>query len=84
VGRPARSHTADARVTPGVVAHRELFDRLAEARRATVVAAPAGSGKTSLVRSWIDDAGLDETAAWVTVEHEEEHLQPRSTNRCGW
>ena len=38
----------------------------------TVVCAPAGSGKTSLLRSWIAEAGLGESAAWVTVEREEE------------
>jgi LuxR family maltose regulon positive regulatory protein len=29
--------------------------------------APAGSGKTILLRSWIADAGLAESAAWVVV-----------------
>jgi LuxR family transcriptional regulator, maltose regulon positive regulatory protein len=38
----------------------------------TVACAPAGSGKSSLVRSWIDDAGLGESAAWVTVERAED------------
>jgi LuxR family maltose regulon positive regulatory protein len=31
----------------------------------TVVSAPAGSGKTVLLRSWISAAGLEERAAWV-------------------
>jgi len=72
VGRSARSDTADAHVTPSTVARRELFDLLAEARRVTLVSAPAGSGKTSLLRAWIGDAGLDESAAWVAVERGEE------------
>ena len=55
-----------------MVARHELFDRLGDARRVTVVCAPAGSGKTSLLRSWIAKAGLDESAAWVTLEREEE------------
>ncbi len=38
----------------------------------TLVTAPAGSGKTSLVRSWIAESGLEASAAWVTVEGEEE------------
>ena len=33
----------------------------------TVVSAPAGSGKTVLLRSWIGEAGLGECAAWVPV-----------------
>ena len=32
-----------------------------------MVSAPAGSGKTVLLRSWIDEAGLAEYAAWVPV-----------------
>jgi LuxR family maltose regulon positive regulatory protein len=32
-----------------------------------VVSAPAGSGKTVLLRSWIGEAGLAERAAWVPV-----------------
>jgi LuxR family maltose regulon positive regulatory protein len=36
-----------------------------------VVSAPAGSGKTLLLRSWIGEAGLAERAAWVPVQGEE-------------
>ena len=36
----------------GLVARRGLLGRLAEAARVTVVSAPAGSGKTFLLRSW--------------------------------
>jgi len=32
-----------------------------------MVSAPPGSGKTVLLRSWIDAAGLAERAAWVPV-----------------
>src|SRR6516164_559736 len=48
----------------GVVARPRLFGRLGAAR-VTVVSAPAGSGKTVLLRSWISAAGLEERAAWV-------------------
>jgi LuxR family transcriptional regulator, maltose regulon positive regulatory protein len=34
----------------------------------TSVSAPAGSGKTSLLRSWVVEAGLAESTAWVAVE----------------
>jgi LuxR family maltose regulon positive regulatory protein len=34
----------------------------------SVLSAPAGSGKTFLLRSWIGDAGLVERAAWVAVQ----------------
>jgi LuxR family maltose regulon positive regulatory protein len=43
-----------------------LFERL-EAARVSVVSAPAGSGKTVLLRSWISWAGLAGRAGWVPV-----------------
>src|SRR5215470_2235951 len=47
----------------GVVARPGLFGRLGGPARVVVVAAPAGSGKTVLLRSWMDQAGLGEYAA---------------------
>ena len=44
-----------------------LFDRLGGPARVTVVSAPAGSGKTVLLRSWIAGAGLAGRAAWVAA-----------------
>jgi LuxR family transcriptional regulator, maltose regulon positive regulatory protein len=49
----------------GVVARPALFGRLGGPTRVTVIAAPAGSGKTVLLRSWIAEAGLAGQAAWV-------------------
>src|SRR5882757_8158659 len=51
----------------GVVSRPGLFDRLAASARVTVVSAPPGSGKTVLLRSWIGEAGLEDSAAWVPV-----------------
>lgn len=51
----------------GLVARPALFARLEEPARVTVVSAPAGSGKTALLRSWIARAGLVGQAACVTV-----------------
>ena len=42
-----------------------LFGRLAAPARVIVVSAPAGSGKTVLLRSWISESGLAGRAAWV-------------------
>jgi LuxR family transcriptional regulator, maltose regulon positive regulatory protein len=53
--------------TGGVVSRRGLFERLGASARVTVVSAPPGSGKTVLLRSWIGEAGLGESAAWVSV-----------------
>src|SRR5215472_7384002 len=52
--------------TGGVVARQGLFERLGDSARVTVVSAPAGSGKTVLLRSWIGEAGLADAAAWVS------------------
>ena len=52
-----------------------LFERLSAAAPGTVtlVCAPAGSGKTVLLRSWA--AEEDEAVAWVTVERGERDAQ---------
>ena len=49
----------------GVVARPRLSGRLAARARVTVVSAPAGSGKTVLLRSWISQPGVAGRAAWV-------------------
>jgi ATP/maltotriose-dependent transcriptional regulator MalT len=59
----------------GVVSRSGLFERLGAAARVTVVSAPPGSGKTILLRSWIDAAGLAARAAWVSVGHDERDPQ---------
>ena len=68
-----RNATAPAAppVTDGVVLRRALFGQLAEAERVVQVSAPAGSGKTTLVRSWIAEAGLTQRAAWVPGDSQE-------------
>ena len=40
-----------------------------------LVCAPAGSGKTVLLRSWVEAAGPDERVAWVAVERGEQDAQ---------
>ena len=54
----------------GLVMRRALIGRLAEAERVPQVSASAGSGKTVLLRSWIAEAGLADSAAWVQVQHQ--------------
>ncbi len=69
------SGTPDVPAAPpvrgGVVSRCALFGRLAEAERVVQISAPAGSGKTVLMRSWIAEAGLAPRAAWVPVDSEE-------------
>jgi len=52
-----------------------LFGRLAEAERTVQISAPAGSGKTVLMRSWMAEAGLARRTAWVPVDQEERDPQ---------
>jgi LuxR family maltose regulon positive regulatory protein len=54
-----------------------LVDRLENAATGpvTVVSAPAGSGKTVLVRSWLESRGAAAHAAWVSVERGERDAQ---------
>jgi LuxR family transcriptional regulator, maltose regulon positive regulatory protein len=52
-----------------------LFERLAAAERVVHVSAPAGSGKTFLLRSWIAAEGLAGRVAWVSVGRQEHDPQ---------
>src|SRR5260221_7441464 len=63
---PSDGPTAPA-VRRGIVSRRELFERLWKAGRVVHLTAPAGSGKTILLRSWIGEAGLARSAARVAI-----------------
>jgi LuxR family maltose regulon positive regulatory protein len=68
----SRPRVSLAAVTPSrepdtIIARPRLLEQLERAGRVTVVSAPAGSGKTSLLRSWIREAGLESTAAWLPL-----------------
>jgi LuxR family maltose regulon positive regulatory protein len=68
-GVSEKSAGAQVRVVKGdVVVRRELFERLNRAGRVTEVSGPAGSGKSVLLRSWIEDAALTEHVAQVSVQ----------------
>ena len=74
----AGGRESGAAVSPGaggVVPRIGLFGRLGARARVTVVSAPAGSGKTVLLRSWIGEAGLEGSAAWVPVGRDERDPQ---------
>jgi LuxR family transcriptional regulator, maltose regulon positive regulatory protein len=67
VNRADQSGATDTAVAPavrGVVSRPALFGRIgAAAGQVVVVSASAGNGKTFLLRSWIDGAGLADRAA---------------------
>src|SRR6266567_1006013 len=72
---PAGAGSPVPAVRGRIVSRRALFERLGRAGRITQVSAPAGSGKTFLLRSWIGAAGLTESTAWVPVHREERNPQ---------
>src|SRR6202044_4074386 len=59
----------------GVVPRPGLFERLGASARVTVLSAPPGSGKSVLLRSWIDASGLADRAAWVPLGRGEQDPQ---------
>ena len=70
---PAERLPAMERLVP----RRALFDALSGARGGQVVllCAPAGSGKTVLLRSWMRSPAVSDPVAWVSVERDEEDAQ---------
>jgi LuxR family maltose regulon positive regulatory protein len=75
LGSAATGAPAASAVTATPVTRRALFERLREAARVVAVSAPAGSGKTVLLRSWAGEEGLTERVAWVSVRYEERDPQ---------
>jgi ATP/maltotriose-dependent transcriptional regulator MalT len=63
--------SADPGARPWLVRRPALFERLGASERVVHVSAPAGSGKTFLLRSWVAAEGLGERTAWVSVSPEE-------------
>lgn len=82
---PACEHSADmttsvpakgsAAASGGVVARPALFERLDGAARVTLISAPAGSGKTFLLRSWIANPDVAPRVARVVVQRDEHDAQ---------
>ena len=66
---------ADSGVRAWLIPRPGLFELLGAAGRVVHVSAPAGSGKTFLLRSWIAAAGLSERTAWVSVGRQEHDPQ---------
>jgi LuxR family transcriptional regulator, maltose regulon positive regulatory protein len=67
--------TSDRRDGYGVVARPGLLQRLGGSARVTMMSAPAGSGKTVLLRSWIAESELAGRAAWVAAGREQRDPQ---------
>jgi LuxR family maltose regulon positive regulatory protein len=70
---PSPTSGDDAPLARGrVIVRSGLFRRLDTAPRVTQVCAPAGSGKTVLVRSWISESGIGDRVAWLAVDGREQ------------
>ncbi|MDQ1714569.1 MAG: LuxR family transcriptional regulator, maltose regulon positive regulatory protein, partial [Frankiaceae bacterium] len=69
--------SADVPVARGLLDREDLLGVLDHAvtRRVTIISAPPGSGKTSLLRAWADRPTDLRRVAFVSVERDEQHAQ---------
>jgi LuxR family maltose regulon positive regulatory protein len=72
--RAAVEH-ADSGARALLIPRPSLFELLNTGERVVHVSAPAGSGKTFLLRSWVAAEGLSERTAWVSVGRQERDPQ---------
>ena len=63
--------------SPGLIDRGDLLAALddAAARKVTIISAPAGSGKTSLLRAWADRPGQPRRLAVVQVRRDQQDAQ---------
>src|SRR5277367_504072 len=73
----ARSGRPPGRAEPGLIPRRDLMAALNRAAQkgVTIISAPAGTGKTSLLRAWADQPGQDCRVAFVTVRPGQHDMQ---------
>src|ERR1700735_3274660 len=73
----AGSGRAPGGAEPGLIHRHDLMTALNRAaqKRVTIIAAPAGTGKTSLLRAWADQAGQDCRIALMTVRPGQHDMQ---------
>jgi LuxR family maltose regulon positive regulatory protein len=73
----ARPGRAPGGAEPRLIARRDLMAALNRAaqKRVTIISAPAGSGKTSLLRAWADQPGQDCRVAFITVRPGQQDMQ---------
>jgi LuxR family maltose regulon positive regulatory protein len=71
------AHANQASVAGGLLDREELLRQLdrAVAKRVTVISAPPGSGKTSLLRAWVDRPTNLHRVAFVSVERDLQSTQ---------
>ena len=72
--QPISTEVSGAR---GLLDREDLLQTLDRAvtKRVTVISAPPGSGKTSLLRAWSDRASKDRRVAFLSVPRDEQDAQ---------
>src|SRR5580704_19441913 len=73
----AGSGRAPGRAEPRLIHRHDLMAALnrASQKRVTIISAPAGTGKTSLLRTWADQPGQDCRIAFMTVRPGQHDMQ---------
>jgi LuxR family maltose regulon positive regulatory protein len=73
----ARSGRSPGGAEPGLIQRHDLMAALNRAaqKRVTIISAPAGTGKTSLLRVWADQPGRDCRIAFITVRPGQHDMQ---------
>jgi LuxR family maltose regulon positive regulatory protein len=73
----AASGRASAGAEPRLIHRRDLMAALNQAaqKRVVIISAPAGTGKTSLLRAWADQPGRDGRTAFMTVRPGQHDMQ---------
>src|SRR5690349_11607844 len=73
----SRSGSTGVSRAAGLLRRDDLLAALdrASQRKVTVISAPPGSGKTSLLRAWSDRASKDRRVAFVTVTRDQQDAQ---------
>src|SRR3954451_13168510 len=72
-----RSVSSEVSVTGALLDRADLLQMLDRAvgKRVTVISAPAGSGKTSLLRAWADRSVKPRRVGFVAVDRDEQHAE---------
>jgi hypothetical protein len=73
----ARSGRSPGGAEPGLIHRHDLMAALNRAaqKRVTIISAPAGTGKTSLLHAWADQPGQDGRIAFMTVRPGQHDMQ---------